>query len=297
MKGRNKEPVVDFIIIGAMKAGSTTLVDYMSQNESVEMSKPKEPQFFSRQYEAWSIERYESLWAEPKKTCGEASTCYSRWPYYKNVPQRIYSYNPGMKLIYILRNPIDRAYSHYRHNVLTDGISYSSFDDALLKSDEIVMSSMYMLQIDQFLVFFPRKQILLIDFDEMVKSNLSTINKIEAFLGLELTKENQLKTMSSNQAGIAITHRGFRKRLDNIRNLPVIKFLVDNLFQPNVRACIRFKVDSLIKSSISEKMAKARVNKVDKLNDKQKKYLSDRLRSDIEALEQFWKRDLSHWKE
>lgn len=109
---RIDKPAINFIIIGAMKVGSAILVDYLRQNQDLNLSKPKEPQFFSRKYGSWSVAEHELLWKEPTKICGEASTCYSRWPYYKDVPKRIFRYNPKIKVIYILRDPIQRAYSH-----------------------------------------------------------------------------------------------------------------------------------------------------------------------------------------
>lgn len=290
-------PVVDFIIIGAMKAGSTSLADYLSQNQAICMSKPKEPQFFSRNYNSWDINKYESLWEDPLKICGEASTCYSRWPYYKEVPKRIFKYNPEVKLIYILRDPVQRAYSHYRHNILVDRLSYISFNDALSKTDEIVMSSKYMLQLCQFLEYFPVEQVLLIDFDKMLQNSQATVNKVETFIGAPLTNRNGLNDICSNQAGSVLAYKNVRNQLDRVRNFPIVKDIVNNSLSPKMRGLIRKYIDNCLKESfLIKRLAKLSVERVDKLSDEHINYLYTNLKSDIDALEQFWQYDLSHWK-
>src|SRR5690242_14831106 len=78
----------DFVVIGGMKCGSTTLFEYLCRHPDVFMCTPKEPGYFSREKvmargEAW----YRSLFADAKPTqlCGEASTCYTRWPHFGDV--------------------------------------------------------------------------------------------------------------------------------------------------------------------------------------------------------------------
>ena len=190
-----------------MKSGTTTLNDYLSLNEDILMCPSKEPQFFSSKYDE-GIANYESLWSDTSKVCGEASTCYSRWPFYQDVPKRIASYNTSMKLIFIMRDPVERAYSHFRHNVLTDQFKYKSFSDALLKSDEIRLTSMYMTQIEKFLEFFPKDQMLLIDFDVLTKNPIMTINEIEIFLNVHIdivAKDSELLSLTDNDLAFSFS--------------------------------------------------------------------------------------------
>lgn len=159
------------------------------------------------------------------------------------------------------------------------------------------MSSMYMQQINQYLEYFSATQLLLIDFDEMIHSSLATINKIETFIGARTTENNQLNEMYSNKSGSASAYRDVRKALDEIRNSPVVSAIIDSLVRPETRKSIRKSIDNSIRESfLVQKIAKSRTESIDKLSDKHIKYLSEKLRDDIESLERFWQRDLSHWK-
>jgi hypothetical protein len=293
-----KLPTVKFLIIGSMKSGTTSLSDYLSLNHEISMCKPKEPQFFSRNYNK-GIEYYESLWADGNKICGEASTCYSRWPFYDAVPEKIASYNSNMKLIYLLRHPVDRAYSHYRHNVLNDGISYSSFDDAIVSSDEILKTSMYMQQLEKFLEYFPQEQILLVGFEELKQNPLFVINKIEDFIGAKRTlKINSTGgEIISNQAGVAGSQRSIRRFLDKVRYLPIMSFLVENLFNQKSRKIIREKMNYYIFSSnLVKKYASLKSNRLQVLQQQERKEFLSKLLPDIIRLEEFWGKELSKWK-
>ena len=83
------------------------------------MAKIKEPQFFSNQEKMDSaMSWYKSLFKDVRneKAIGEASTNYAKYPLFKDVPEHIRGYIPGVRLIYILRNPMERAYSQFTHN-------------------------------------------------------------------------------------------------------------------------------------------------------------------------------------
>ena len=106
-------------IVGAPKAGTTSLHYYLSQHEDVCMSTIKEPNYFSFEevsslfYNATSVsdsKAYHKLFKEEKKIIGEASVSYL---FYENIPNRILEYNPKANIIIMLRNPLDRAISHY----------------------------------------------------------------------------------------------------------------------------------------------------------------------------------------
>ena len=114
---------VDFFIVGAPKAGTTSLYHYLNEHPEISMSSQKEPDYFSDadiQNEGMyygknridTIKKYHSLFDDnsESKLKGEASVSYL---FYKNVPQKIKAYNPDSKIIIMLRNPIERAFSHY----------------------------------------------------------------------------------------------------------------------------------------------------------------------------------------
>ncbi|MEQ8752500.1 MAG: sulfotransferase [Coleofasciculus sp. G1-WW12-02] len=107
---------LDFIIIGAMKAGTTSLFKYLQPHPEIYMIPEKETSFFSSDYyfkKRWENFANEVFQGAPlDKMWGKASPSYMPDP---RVPQRIYEIMPNVKLIALLRNPIDRAFSHYKH--------------------------------------------------------------------------------------------------------------------------------------------------------------------------------------
>ena len=133
MSGRNP----DFLVIGAMKAGSTTLHTYLSRHPDLYLHERKEPGFFSREERyARGIEWYRALFADarPDQLCAESSTCYTRWPHFADVAPRIRQHVPEVRFVYIMRDPVARAYSHYAHMMgerRSEGLPVLSFGEAL----------------------------------------------------------------------------------------------------------------------------------------------------------------------
>lgn len=109
------EPRVDFIIAGVQKAGTTALFDYLAEAPEVSLSREKETHFFDDDERDWTrpdYADYHALFAPPDgRPRGEATPIYLYWP---NALERIRAYNPAMKLIVMLRDPVQRAWSHWR---------------------------------------------------------------------------------------------------------------------------------------------------------------------------------------
>jgi hypothetical protein len=102
-----------FLIIGAQKAGTSSLFRYLSQHPDIRLPKRKELHFFDLQYSN-GIDWYERLFPRKKiikrQITGEASPFYLFHPL---VPERVFNHYPNIRLIVLLRNPVDRAYSHF----------------------------------------------------------------------------------------------------------------------------------------------------------------------------------------
>jgi hypothetical protein len=108
-------PLVTFLIAGVQKAGTSALFDYLGEGGDVALSRVKETHFFDDEALDWSRPDYGLYHAqfEPPagRPCGEATPIYSYWP---GCLERICAYNPAMKLILVLREPVARAWSHWR---------------------------------------------------------------------------------------------------------------------------------------------------------------------------------------
>jgi hypothetical protein len=214
----------DFIVIGAAKSGTTTLFGHLERHPDIYLSPIKEPSFFSyhadrERFRGWRrmVERfgdsnlgaaeegpdawlayrraYESLFegASDGQLRGEASTNYTRWPQYPGVAERIRRLVPDVRLIYIMRHPVDRAYSHYAHRVTkelpTNHAPPISFEDYLKQDDTVIASSRYIVQIEQYLSHFPREALHLLFLDELRASPPSIMAGVYSFLGVDPTRE------------------------------------------------------------------------------------------------------------
>jgi hypothetical protein len=133
----------DFIIIGAQRSGTTSLYKYLSQHPEIHPSFPKEINYFSNYYRKginWYRSHFPlSVWkrrvegnGKQKFITGEATPYYLSHPH---APQRAYSVVPHARLIILLRNPVERAYSHFNHEVRMRTESLS-FEQALNKEEE-----------------------------------------------------------------------------------------------------------------------------------------------------------------
>ena len=174
-----------FIIIGAMKCATSTLHDQLAQQPGIFMSEPKEPCFFSddpiwEKGEDW----YASLFAaaEPNEICGESSTHYTKLPTYPQTVSRLKASRPNVRLIYVMRHPIDRLISQYIHqwteNEITIGINA-----ALQEFPELVAYSQYGRQLDPFFDAFGREAVLPVFFEYLLAHPQQELERICRFVG------------------------------------------------------------------------------------------------------------------
>jgi hypothetical protein len=219
----------NFLIIGYYKSATTSLYDYLIQHENIGKSSRKEIQYFSFSY--WrGINWYRSYFPTfftkrriEKKTgskflTGEASPQYIFHPYSLN---RINQVLPNVKLILLLRNPIDRAYSHYNHEKNRGNEPLNSFEEAIeldderyqimfskFKNNEIkefnsklylspyIRMGQYISEIKILFNIFPKKQILILETNDLHKFPEKIVNKVLNFLDLPLT--NKIDYSKSN---------------------------------------------------------------------------------------------------
>ncbi len=176
-----------FLVIGAMKAGTTSLAEYLSAHPEIFLTAEKEPHFFSfRDRQALGLEWYESLFdrADGAIARGEASTTYTKYPQYAGVAQRIAEHLPDARLIYIIRDPIDRIRSQYQHHVAI-GIERAPFEEAVLENPYYVDFSRYACQIEQYLEHFPREQLLIVTSEDLRRERVATLGKVYDFVGVD----------------------------------------------------------------------------------------------------------------
>jgi hypothetical protein len=199
----------NLFIVGAAKAGTSSLWQYLKQNRQIFMPDDelyKEPCFFSAYGERMGLAHYMKLFEKTSKShkyAGEASAVYLTDP---SSAQRIFDFNRDARIIIMLRNPADRAYSLYNWMV-QDGYEYArTFEEALDLEDErrnklipnwfepqyywnfmYFQSGLYYSQVKRYLELF-RENVLLTRFDDFKKDLAHTYKRICSFLGIEVNE-------------------------------------------------------------------------------------------------------------
>lgn len=178
---------VDFMILGAQKCGTTTLFQLLDQHDALIGSSVKEPHFFSTEPD-WghALGRYEALF--PPERGGlrfEASTSYTFSPHRKpRIWKDLRNYNPGLKLIYLVRRPLDRIVSGYMHNVQR-GYTDRPLEEEVLRNPLYLDITRYASQIRPFIRTFGRDRVFLIAFDDLITRREEVLSSVARFLEVD----------------------------------------------------------------------------------------------------------------
>jgi Sulfotransferase domain len=209
-------PLPDFLILGAQKAGTTALYAYLRWHPEITGPSFKEISFFDRHYargetwyrahlparpRQWVARRRRGRWPE----VGEASPSYLFHPL---APERVAALLPEARLISVLRDPVDRAFSHYQHEVAL-GREPLAFEDALAAEDKRMRGEVermlrdssyfseawwnhtyaargrYAEQLERWFALFPREQVLVLFSDDLLQQPAETYARVLDFLGVD----------------------------------------------------------------------------------------------------------------
>ncbi len=197
----HRQKRLDFLGIGVAKAGTTALHEYLSQHPEIGLGDEKEIHFFDRFQHYlipnWFYFRYHKHFnfKSGKKIYGEITPAYFYW---HNVASRIWEYNPKIKLIAILRNPVERAYSHWNMaNHLGNDIL--SFEESITHERErsrrslpdqhryytVIDRGFYSSQIREYRRCFPENQLLFIQYDTFKQKPKETLETVFNFLNVD----------------------------------------------------------------------------------------------------------------
>ena len=175
-----------FFIIGAMKAGTGSLYNYLAGHPDIYASPTKEPKFFAKPSPSGSeIRKYRALFEgrTTERWVFEASGAYSKYPHKDGVPARIQRMAPNARFIYLLRHPVERVFSAYAHN-LAEGRERRPVRQAVFGNGYLDVSR-YHLQLQQYLKLFPRARILVLLFEDLVAERAETVRRVFRFLDLD----------------------------------------------------------------------------------------------------------------
>ena len=210
----------DFIIIGAQRCGTTSMYNYLIQHPQVEPAIQKEVHYFDNNYNkgiTWYLKQFPSK--RNGKISGEASPYYIFHPH---TPRRIREQFSKIKLIVLLRNPTDRAFSNYQFEVKL-GNEKLSFEDAL-KNEEVRLEGevekilkdetyysfnyqhfsylkrgMYWEQLKNWFDLFPKEQLFIIRSEDFYKNPKKITKQVESFLGLSNEIKQNFKIFNKGE--------------------------------------------------------------------------------------------------
>lgn len=182
----------NLFLIGAMKAGTNYLRKLLGAHPDIFMCEPREPSYFvdprqlKRVYpEMWQLqlwrseERYLELFrsAGNARILGDASTGYAKLPLVTGVAERIADFNPDARFIYLLRDPVERAISHYWHMVRYHA-EHRSIADAVRRDAQFVAFSHYAMQLVPYFERFERHRIAVVIYERLIKDPASVMQGI-----------------------------------------------------------------------------------------------------------------------
>jgi hypothetical protein len=182
-----------------MKSGTTTLHELLARHPELSMSEPKEPCYFVAPDELatlwpemwrrgfWKSEAaYLALFADKPRAryFGESSTDYTKRPRISGVPERIASFSPEARFIYIMRDPIERTISHYWHMVELRGETRGPLD-AIVEEPHYTEVSHYADQLAPFIQRFGRDRLHVLTFEELKRDPQAAARAVYAWLGVD----------------------------------------------------------------------------------------------------------------
>ncbi|UOQ87010.1 sulfotransferase domain-containing protein [Gracilibacillus salinarum] len=291
----------NLFIVGAQKSGSTSLYYYLNQHPSVFFSKEKEPRYFNYKYNKnlqngpgdrkWDNSRitnfkeYIDLFknVRDEKIIGEATIEYL---YFSEVAQELKKFNKNSKIIIILRDPKERAYSAYTH-LCRDLRENLSFKDALLEENKRIDSGyhqiwhyknvgLYYNQVKTYYDVFGYNNVKVVLYDDLLNNPNNLLVEIQKFLELEV---HSIKTSNKyNQSGI-----------------PKNKFIQEIILNDNmVKSTVKKFLPLNIRNKLRHKAISMNIEKP-KMDSEVRGYLIEFFREDIMKTQNIIGRDLTSW--
>jgi hypothetical protein len=192
-------------IIGAQRSGTTSLSSLLDQHPGIALSVPKEPDFFSVNWEQ-GLDWYRARFHRHDAILIDASVNYTMVPDVDGshdlpdtVPRRIRELSPAAKFVYIVRDPGERCHSAYWHEVRA-GRESRSLRQTVERSAYYVMASYYHRQISTFLPYFPLERFYIIHFDDFARDPLGIARACSSFFGARPVDFSFQREQPRNQA-------------------------------------------------------------------------------------------------
>jgi len=272
----------NFVVAGASKAGTEWLRLCLKKHPDIFMPEGLTPNYFSHKYnkgEDWYLSLFSSV--SDEGAVGEKSTSYIIYP---RAARRLYEFNPGVDIFFVLRDPVKRAYSHYKM-YLRKGKVREDVDEVLSDASPLVREGLYHQHISRFLDHFERDQVHVFLFDDLKEDSGAFLRDMYSRLDVDPSFTPEMADQKYH-----VTKS--RPRFQGLYNavVAVIRELRRRTHWAN-----RWLEYFRKKGYVNVFHHLNRGQPFPELSDKRRKELADFYREDIEKLEQMIGRDLSHW--
>jgi hypothetical protein len=269
----------NLIVIGGLKCGTTSLHHYLSLHPEIAMSRPKELNFFVAELN-WELgpEWYASHFDRAAPVRGESSPHYTNLPRFAGVAERMKSVIPEARIIYMVRDPIDRMLSHYLHNA---GAGYESrgLEEALGDpGGSYLARSRYAMQVEPYLAAFGADRVAIVSREELRDERAATMRRVFELCGVDpsfqsgqFEREWETGTARAKEGG-----GGFRL-MDRAVRLPGLRALDRNF--DRLPEWMRWRVEKLVHDPDSGAAPKP------ELSQALRRGLSEALADDVARLE------------
>jgi hypothetical protein len=250
-----------FIIIGAMKCGTTSLHHYLGAHPDVCMPLKKETDFFVAELNygrglAW----YESLFTRAAKARGEASPHYAKTWRFTGIPERMHSLLPGARLIYLVRDPLQRMISQYNH-LYASGLEHRPVAAALAAAldDEspsaYLNDSSYHRNLAPFLSKYSLDQILVLAAEDLQHQRQATLRRVFEFIGVDSDFQSPAFERTWHTSSAKFTRR--KTLLNRLFSRKVLHILLRRRWNPACRPLPppRCELDGSLRRRLIERLA------------------------------------------
>lgn len=206
-----------FLIVGAMKAGTTTMFEDLATHPDIYPPDQKEPGDlnYDAVLESTGHHLYEHNFRQcpSNKMTFEASTYYTMMPTYQGSAQRARSLlGSDLKVIYIVREPVARTISHHRHMMDSNDVS-PDINQMVREDPRLIDYSRYRFQIEPWLDALGQDQVMVIHFESYIAGRVSMVEAVQAFLGLSLRGDLISPDIAANTSEGRLVETGLSRRL------------------------------------------------------------------------------------
>jgi hypothetical protein len=278
----------NLIIIGGLKCGTTSIHHYLGLHPEVQMSKPKELNFFVSELN-WDLglDWYRGRFDDRFAVRGESSPHYTNMPRFQGAAERIREHCPDAKLIYMVRDPIKRVLSHWVH-AKGAGYEHGELTDVLSRPDTAyVQRSMYWMQLQPYLALFERDRIEIFTSEELGAQREETLRRAFRYAGVDegFTHEQFDREWEKSSAKSSDKYQV----MERLIKLPGLRSFDRNF--DRLPESLRWMVEKVVHDPEKPSAPKP------KLDDAMFEQMRGWFRDDVAALQEFAGRKFDGWNE